>query len=158
MNTFVGTDLQLINALREAAKRQGGTVGALCNAAADALAGIQMTEGLEALAKSGGDVSLQVLLDVINERYRQIAVEGWTPEHDDQHVNGEMAAAASSYALNTVNDFDGPHPRTLADDAWPWADDWWKPDNPRRDLVKAAALILAEIERLDRAQAKGGDA
>jgi len=34
---------------------------------------------------------------------------------------------------------------------WPWAEKWWKPKNERRDLVKAAALILAEIERLDRA-------
>jgi hypothetical protein len=31
------------------------------------------------------------------------------------------------------------------------ADEWWKPTNRRRDLVKAGALILAEIERLDRA-------
>ena len=28
---------------------------------------------------------------------------------------------------------------------------WWKPTDCRRDLVKAGALILAEIERLDRA-------
>lgn len=33
-----------------------------------------------------------------------------------------------------------------------------KPGTPRRDLVKAGALILAEIERLDRIQAsKNGD-
>lgn len=34
---------------------------------------------------------------------------------------------------------------------WPWHIDWWKPSDPRRNLVKAGALILAEIERLDRA-------
>lgn len=41
-------------------------------------------------------------------------------------------------------------------DAWPttWAEDWWKPKNPRRDLVRAAALLIAEIERLDRAALK----
>jgi hypothetical protein len=27
---------------------------------------------------------------------------------------------------------------------------WWKPKDRRRDLVRAAALIIAEIERLDR--------
>lgn len=32
----------------------------------------------------------------------------------------------------------------------PWDEKWWKPKNPRRDLVKAGALILAEIERIDR--------
>lgn len=31
---------------------------------------------------------------------------------------------------------------------------WWKPGAPRRMLIKAAALIVAEIERLDRAAAK----
>jgi len=28
---------------------------------------------------------------------------------------------------------------------------WFKPTDPRRDLVKAGALCIAEIERLDRA-------
>ena len=33
---------------------------------------------------------------------------------------------------------------------WPWAAEWWKPKDCRRNLVRAGALILAEIERLDR--------
>ena len=35
---------------------------------------------------------------------------------------------------------------------WPasWSTDWWKPKTPRRDLVRAAALLIAEIERIDR--------
>jgi hypothetical protein len=43
-----------------------------------------------------------------------------------------------------------------------WPQDWeFKPADPRRMLVKAGALILAEIERLDRAalaatEQKGG--
>lgn len=37
---------------------------------------------------------------------------------------------------------------------WPWSREWWKPKNPRRDLVKAGALIVAEIERLDRLEAQ----
>jgi len=36
---------------------------------------------------------------------------------------------------------------------WTWERAWWKPTTRRRDLVKAGALILAEIERLDRAAA-----
>lgn len=35
---------------------------------------------------------------------------------------------------------------------WPWPSKWWKPKSQRRDLVRAGALILAEIERLDRQQ------
>lgn len=77
--------------------------------------------------------------DVIAERRRQINAEGWTPEHDDQHVDGQMAKAAGFYAA----------PRHPA--FWPWAWSWFKPTTRRRDLVKAGALILAEIERLDRA-------
>lgn len=36
---------------------------------------------------------------------------------------------------------------------WPlsWAKSWLKPKDRRRDLIRAAALIIAEIERLDRA-------
>lgn len=90
-------------------------------------------------------------LDVMGERVRQIAVEGWSPEHDDRYSAGEMAQAAASYALNCRDDSCGPNLRFIGADIWPWADEWWKPSgDPRRDLVKAGALILAEIERLDR--------
>ena len=87
--------------------------------------------------------------DVLAERKRQVTREGWTPEHDDQHVNFEMAIAGGLYAISAV---DSHHKlRNSAPSAWPWDRKWWKPDGPRRDLVKAGALILAEIERLDRA-------
>lgn len=33
---------------------------------------------------------------------------------------------------------------------WPWDAKWWKPKNTRRDLVRAGALIVAELERMDR--------
>ncbi|GKJ93571.1 hypothetical protein NUBL21985_21230 [Klebsiella pneumoniae] len=86
--------------------------------------------------------------DVLAERKRQVTTEGWTPEHDDQHVNFEMAIAGGLYAISAV---DSHHKlRNSAPSAWPWDRKWWKPDGPRRDLVKAGALILAEIERLDR--------
>ncbi|MCO6050889.1 hypothetical protein NGM99_13980 [Mesorhizobium sp. RP14(2022)] len=86
--------------------------------------------------------------DVLTERKRQVESEGWTPEHDDEHGNGQMASAAGVYALNAARLTDrNPPPLHL----WPWSLDWWKPTDRRRDLVKAGALILAEIERLDRA-------
>ncbi|TCL06850.1 hypothetical protein [Sodalis ligni] len=95
--------------------------------------------------------------DVIAERQRQITAEGWTPEHDDRHENGELAAAAGEYALHAalapwdedIEYTDNPHLNF-----WPWEESWWKPTNPRRDLIKAGALIIAEIERLDRAEDK----
>ncbi|MHC7218265.1 hypothetical protein ACYAX6_09680 [Klebsiella pneumoniae] len=85
--------------------------------------------------------------DVLAERKRQVSAEGWTPGHDDEYEHGELADAAGCYALSSeLFDCAGEPPRP-----WPWPDEWWKPTNRRRDLVKAGALILAEIERLDRA-------
>lgn len=100
---------------------------------------------------------------VISERQRQQSVEGWTPKHDDKHDNNELAFAASCYAFHSAAaswDFedDGtPYDIHPAPKNWPWSPEWWKPKNPRRDLVKAGALILAEIERLDRAAAGKGE-
>lgn len=83
--------------------------------------------------------------DVLAERKRQVDAEGWTLAHDDQHDNGEMAAAAVCYAFTAVRS-----PHEIQNRIWPWASDWWRPSDSRRNLVKAGALILAEIERLDR--------
>ncbi|HVJ44690.1 MAG TPA: hypothetical protein VM639_24550 [Dongiaceae bacterium] len=96
------------------------------------------------------------IADVIAERQRQISVEGWTPEHDDEHAHGEMARAAACYALGYM--MEKPRPNNPMERQtfkpsmlWPWGRRWWKPKDRRRDLVRAAALIIAEIERLDRA-------
>lgn len=99
-------------------------------------------------------------IDVLQERRRQVNEEGWTPEHDDQHQRGELARAAAAYAVHwTMEGY-----RTFFGDfLWPWDKEWWKPGRletgkvaimRRRNLVKAAALLLAEIERLDRLEEK----
>lgn len=89
---------------------------------------------------------------VLGERRRQVETEGWTPEHDDEHPLGEMAAAAACYAIHASKYCTSAlETKSLP---WPWALEWWKPTTPRRDLVKAGALILAEIERLDRLEAR----
>ncbi len=97
---------------------------------------------LEALALS------QAATDVLAERRRQVTAEGWTSEHDDQYEDGELIDAAACYAQDSgLWDCVGEPPSD-----WPWNDEWWKPSkNMRRNLVKAGALILAEIERRDRA-------
>ena len=93
-------------------------------------------------------------IDVMGERVRQITVEGWTPEHDDIHERAELAQAAACYALSgTPADeavFIHGRWKDVRDLFWPWSREWWKPTTRRRDLVKSAAMILAEIERLDR--------
>lgn len=90
----------------------------------------------------------QALQDVAAERLRQISAEGWSTEHDDEHAPGQLSDAGGCYALNAFEDDkmrEGYEP-----DWWPWERHWYKPGTPRRDLVKAAALIVAEIEHLDR--------
>lgn len=96
--------------------------------------------------------------DVITERLRQVEAEGWSFEHDDKHDAGCMALAAAAYAANAALGQRGgvvsaatSRVWDLVVGLWPWDWTWWKPKDPRRDLVRAGALILAEIERLDRA-------
>lgn len=111
--------------------------------------------------------------DIRRERERQKSSEGWTIAHDDMHRFGEMARAAAAYALqSTLGDpmrsfeaqieggttmfkpkFFTVGTLNISYLLWPWEGKWWKPTTARRDLVKAAALIVAEIERLDRAEA-----
>ncbi len=84
---------------------------------------------------------------IMAERERQIADDGYTPYHDDFHISGELAAAAACYVLP-------PEIRSesLLGKIWPWDADEFKPTphDPCHDLVKAGALIVAEIERLQR--------
>jgi hypothetical protein len=78
------------------------------------------------------------------ERRRQIEAEGWTPEHDDEHGDGELAAAAACYAGPAWSLLREHEPPLM----WPWDEKWWKPGDRIRELTKAGALIAAEIDRL----------
>ena len=92
---------------------------------------------------------------IAEERAAQVAREGWTQEHDDEHEDSELARAAIVYAKEAVAETQG---RTFApvlgsDGApaeWPWDAEWYKPRDPIRNLVRAGALIAAEIDRLQR--------
>lgn len=100
----------------------------------------------------------KALIDVQAERQRQIDYEGFTLSRDDTYEYGQLAGAAGCYARH-VNARSWVFP-IRPDDyqcepvpvAWPWGASGWKPTSPRRDLVKAGALILAEIERIDRTE------
>lgn len=120
------------------------------------LGAIMAEEGISAhVPDAGSIVSAHVSLaerDVLAERRRQVWEEGWTQHHDDQHTNGQMAMAAACYAYRAAGDAYSRH-QSAPDGVqlrWPWSVLWWKPKGRRRDLVRAAALIIAEIERMDR--------
>jgi hypothetical protein len=100
---------------------------------------------------------------VIAERYRQIEVEGWDHAHDDKHEAGELARAGGVYATyaywhlgRAQGIAPAKHHKTMQGlqppGLWPWSRDWWKPTDFRRDIVKAAALIVADGEKFDRAR------
>lgn len=96
-----------------------------------------------------------VLAEIAEERRGQIQREGRLPADDDAYGKGELALAAGCYALSASGAHGGMP--CLVRFIWPWAMSWWKPKGARRDLVRAAALIVAEIERLDRAEQRSED-
>ena len=93
------------------------------------------------------ETSNQSLIDVVQEREKQINVKGYQEVWDDRYPAGLMAKAAIAFIHSSNGN---PH----------WRDYWpinWKPANPkgpRQDLVRAAALLIAEIDRIDRAEAR----
>lgn len=84
---------------------------------------------------------------IARERLRQVQAEGYSSTHDDNHDNGELVRAAIAYLTCDGPNYDG-------DKWWPWYDDSFKPDptDPLHNLIRAGALIAAEIDRLIRAQ------
>jgi hypothetical protein len=109
-------------------------------------------------------------MDVLDERKRQQHVEGYGDSFDDEiNDDRELAAAAASYAFGAQYDDYTRKSQTNQDsagrptriyDMWPASWDWdqYKPTTSRRDLVKAAALCIAEIDRLDRKVARDHNA
>lgn len=131
------------------------------------------------------DMNLSGSEMIAAERLRQIEKEGWSPEHDDEHDDESLALAAICYASPVplyMCDIDNRATVRFVD---PWPDSWdstWDKrsqygnaddtesgiadpetytDKQRLDLlVKAGALIAAEIDRRKRAagmkEASGG--
>ena len=105
------------------------------------------------------------------ERWRQVYEEGRDSGCDAEYRNDQLACAAACYAMPhdiRVSAIAGAQKAVPA--LWPWDAKWWKPgfepplrdrghrpSPPRgdeqlvgriRELVKAGALIAAEIDRL----------
>lgn len=102
--------------------------------------------GLDAVWSVYGQ-TCQAAVDVLKERCRQVEEEGYDLERDDAYTDYQLPRAAVCYAIKA-----GGLPSHRATLYWPFAPVAFKPANRRGNLVKAAALLLAEIERLDRAE------
>lgn len=92
----------------------------------------------------------EIRAKIRSERRRQIDVEGWSETHDDTHDDGSLLSVAVFYYQHAARP---EFPLQLingAPEGWPWAPEWWKPKDRHRDLIRAAALCHAEIDRLKR--------
>jgi hypothetical protein len=97
---------------------------------------------------------------IAKERIRQQAKEGYNSEHDAKHEFGELALAACAYAfpnstfepLDDSQSFDtNVFIRIKRRAFWPFHYLEYKPEGDRiKELVKAGALICAEIDRLQK--------
>lgn len=94
------------------------------------------------MAKSGASL-------ILRERERQIDEEWYSPEHDDRYTKGQLYIAAECYAC--LDDY------LEAPDLWPWDKKLWKPKDRISNLVRAGALLAAEIDRLLRLEGAVSD-
>lgn len=99
------------------------------------------------------------VVQIMTERFRQMSSngEGFSAEHDDAHTKGQLIEAARAYAFAAfiLAEFGGEAPKYPND--WPeeWDMSFWKPSaDPIRNLVKAGALLAAEIDRLERKKSR----
>lgn len=107
--------------------------------------------------------SAKVLREIAYERQRQVHQESHTRAKDDDHAPGVLARAGAAYAffaalgenmrnVLTAPECEGSMTRVLFARLWPWPLSAFKPkEERRRELVIAASLIVAEIEKIDRA-------
>lgn len=88
---------------------------------------------------NSGTAASAALAEVLAERERQITEEGFSAAKDDRHTRGELTRAATAYLTGEDSD-------------WPakWDKDLFKPTCYTRNIVIAAALLLAELERINR--------
>jgi len=89
---------------------------------------------------------------ILKERRRQISAEGFTAAHDDLYIREELALAAAVYCIPNWAIGEDDHVADAVVELWPWECDWLKrtPHDRLRELTKAGALIVAEMERLQR--------
>jgi hypothetical protein len=94
---------------------------------------------------------------IARERSRQVTTERWSAPHDDRHRRSQLSRAAACYliAARRKSKITAASAKAFG---WPWGARFWKPaDDPIRNLVKAGALIAAEIDRLQRARGQGNN-
>ena len=86
-------------------------------------------------------------LDLIKaERQRQIEVECYDAQHDDEHGAAVLADAAKAFE-------EARSPAASMPACWPWNAAVWNPQTRERNLIRAGALYDAAADAAER----GGD-
>jgi len=98
-------------------------------------------------------VQSKAITDVARERSRQQNTKGYTRQRDAGYKNNELVRAAIAYSTNVAE----PRETVEVPYSWPWEAQLFNPEGRRIDLIKAAALLVAEIERLDLDAEEDGD-
>jgi len=88
------------------------------------------------------------------ERSRQIEVKGWTLEHDDGHTDHQLAMYAGLLAIPASHRSLALRRLLFPTSAWLAGaiKDPSDEDERLQELAKAGALIVAEMERIQRSK------
>lgn len=91
---------------------------------------------------------------ILRERMDQVEKHGFDIAHDDAHSDGEIVEGALAYVMaGAAIDADrASHVPGIEASHWPWSE-LFKPTDALTCYVKAAAMLMAEADRLIRARA-----
>lgn len=100
----------------------------------------------------------RIAREIQSERLRHVR-NGLAAGSPLLHNTGVLARAGAAYALMVgTRDWSRGKQCGLANPPiwFPWERSKWRPLSPRADLIRATAMLVGEIEIMDRADTKGG--
>lgn len=111
------------------------------------------------IARATSEASLAVLQSpalaaFIRERIEQVEKHGFAPEHDALHDECELARGAAAYITAGLHMELGEDPSKAFAEAiaiWPWGE-LFKPGDYETCLIKAIAMLWAEVDRVHNAR------
>lgn len=84
-------------------------------------------------------------LQLVNEERTKQLQRGYDRDHDAAHRTGAIALAAAAMAMRSASESGVDAKASIV---WPWPEQMPKRESALRDAVIAAALAVAEVERL----------
>jgi len=94
-----------------------------------------------------GITTLFCLQEVASERIEQVVIHQHTPEKDDKQSSELLQAAQAYFMLSLESTPYLETERAIAVSMWPFDKESFKPSTKIKNLTKAAALLLAHLEK-----------